>query len=365
MIGAGLAGAAAAWALSRRGYQVTVIEQAAPAWAGGSSHGSARIVRRAYLDPFYVGLTGRAFDLWRELELSTPSTLLRITGGIDHGPGRDPARLVDVLASAGVTASLLPAAEASERWPGMRFDGPVVHHDQAGTVDASAAVGAFLAGLPMQHATVSSIVPGDDHVDLVVDGEPRRVRRVVVAAGAWAGALLGGVVPLPALRVTRQRIFHFPRRDPDTVWPVTIHKTIGHKAPGTEIYHLPGGRDGGPGDARKVAEHDRGIPTAPPSPGAAIAEVDDETRARVTRYVEQWLPGLDPRPFAPATCLYTSTPDDDFVLDRVGGLVVVSACSGHGGKFAPLLGELAADLVDGGEPLPRFRLPRAPAAVGA
>jgi glycine/D-amino acid oxidase-like deaminating enzyme len=72
--------------------------------------------------------------------------------------------------------------------------------------------------------------------------------------------------------------------------------------------------------------------------------------------VQTWLPGLVPEPYAEASCLYTDTPNDDFVLDRVGPLVLASPCSGHGAKFAPVIGELIADLATGSAPVPRFTL---------
>jgi sarcosine oxidase len=85
--------------------------------------------------------------------------------------------------------------------------------------------------------------------------------------------------------------------------------------------------------------------------------VDADSRARVVRYVTEWLPGLEPTPQGEATCLYTTTPSEDFLLDRVGPILVCSPCSGHGAKFAPLIGELVAGLVTGDRPVPdRFRL---------
>jgi sarcosine oxidase len=120
------------------------------------------------------------------------------------------------------------------------------------------------------------------------------------------------------------------------------------------VYHLAGGRDGGPGDDRKIGEHDSGKPT---TAGDRDGLVDAAVRASVVRYVKRWLPGLDPTPRNEATCLYTETPSEDFIVDRVGDLVVCSPCSGHGAKFAPLIGELVADLVTGAGGVPeRFRL---------
>ena len=124
VVGAGLMGSSTAWAAARRGLRVVVIEQREPAHAGGSSAGSARIVRRAYADPFYVRLTGEAFELWRELESSTGTSLLRMTGGLDHGGARDPRTIADALTAEGVPSEVFSARQAMERWPGMHFEGP-------------------------------------------------------------------------------------------------------------------------------------------------------------------------------------------------------------------------------------------------
>jgi glycine/D-amino acid oxidase-like deaminating enzyme len=142
VVGAGLAGAATAWELTRRGVSVALIEQFEPGHSHGSSHGTERIVRRAYADPFYVRLTGRAFDAWALAEEDTGTELLRTTGGLDTGADRDPAGLATLLADEGVPCELLTGAQAEARWPGMRFDGPVLHHPQAAVLDADTAVAA-------------------------------------------------------------------------------------------------------------------------------------------------------------------------------------------------------------------------------
>lgn len=354
IIGGGLAGAGTAWALSRRGLPVVLLEQFAPGHRRGSSHGSARIVRRGYGDALYVALTGRAFELWRELELTSGATLLRMLGGIDFGPRRDVAKIAALLADAAVPHEVLPAAEAMRRWPGMVFDGEVVHHTEAGTVDAARAVDVLLAeaaraGADVRHeAGVSSIERGGVRLHA---GERIAARWVVVAAGGWVAPLLAGLVALPPLRVTRQQIFHFPRLDPTAApWPSVIHESDDNP-----VYHLAGGRDGGAGDDRKIGEHVGGKVITADDRDDVVA---DDARVRLTAYVRRWLPGLDPTPRGEATCLYTNTPSEDFVLDRVGDVVVCSPCSGHGAKFAPLIGELVADLVTGtGAAVPdRFRL---------
>jgi sarcosine oxidase len=353
IIGAGLAGAAAAWSLSRRGVPVTVLEQFGPGHTRGSSHGSARIVRRGYGDGLYVSLTGRAFELWRELESASGTTVLRMLGGIDFGPRRDVPKVAALLADAGVAHEVLPADEAALRWPGMVFEGDVVYHSQAGTMDAALAVEVLLAeatkhGAVVRHDTAATGV--EQHAVTLSDGSRVAARCVVVAAGGWVAPLLAGRLELPPIRVTQQQIFHFPRLDPAApAWPSVIHE------PATSpVYHLAGGRDGGPDDDRKIAEHVGGVVT---TAAERDGRVDPASRARIVEYVRRWLPGLDPTPRTEATCLYTETPSEDFLIDRVGDLVVCSPCSGHGAKFAPLTGELVADLVTGGGDLPeRFQL---------
>jgi len=356
IVGAGLMGAACAYALAKRGRSVVVVEQFAPGHSLGSSHGSARIVRRAYRDELYTRLSGQAFELWRELERSSGVSLLRMLGGLDFGTRRGVAEIAAHLASAGVPHEVLPGAEAAGRWPGMRFSGDVVYHPEAGTLDCAAAVDVFVAaarqkGAEVRYRSAARSVTGSERGAVVTlsDHSVLRAGCAVVAAGAWVAPLIGTVVSLPALRVTQQQIFHFPRLDRSApAWPSVIHEDV------NAVYHLAGGRDGGTGDDRKVGVHDDGMPV---SADGRSGSIDPASRTRVSDYVRDWLPGLDPTPRGEASCLYTITPTEDFILDRVGPIVVCSPCSGHGAKFAPLIGECVADLVTTGTDVPaRFRL---------
>ncbi|MGV9266871.1 FAD-dependent oxidoreductase [Kitasatospora sp. NPDC003701] len=357
VVGAGLMGAATAWHLARRGHRVTLIEAYHIGHQHGSSHGTSRIFRRAYADPFYVGLTGRAADQWRELEHDSATALLRRTGGLDFGPGRDPQGLAAVLGAAGVRCELLGAPAAAERWPHIRFTGPVLHHPDAGVIDADRSVAACVRRAGEHGADIRPgvRVTGVDVRDAVVlhtdDGRELTADTAVIAAGAWLPGL-GLPVRLPPLKVTQQQVFHFRQREPSAAWPVLVAKDAS-----MQVFGLPSGGDGGPVPAFKVAEHDRGTRTTATT---RTGVVDRSSRARVSGFVRDRLPGLDPEPVAGATCLYTTTEDEDFVLDRHGPLVIVSACSGHGAKFAPLIGAMAADLATGRtRPHPRFRMDRA------
>ncbi len=382
VVGAGLAGAAAAAALTARGRSVCVLEAAAPAGRHGSSHGSARIFRRAYPDPFWAALTGRALTGWRDLEARSGRTLLRLTGGVDHGAARHPELVAQALTACAVPHELLDPAAATERWPGLRFAGPVLFHPDAGPLDPERAVAAMLDLARADGAVVATSTPAV-WIETTSDAGPgsRSGVRVhtpagtvtaavaVLAVGAWLPPVLDALgdpvltARVPRLDVRQHQVFHLPRRVPPPAgtvddWPILVHQLApGEGGTGPDdadsLYGLPGGRDAGDAGGIKVAEHDRGIATT-----AATRDgvVDERSRRRVRDYVERWLPGLLPEPYAEASCLYTNTADEDFLLDRAGPLVLASPCSGHGAKFAPVVGELIADLATGAAPIPRFAL---------
>jgi sarcosine oxidase len=158
---------------------------------------------------------------------------------------------------------------------------------------------------------------------------------------------------VPPLRVSQENVYHFPYRDAvndgadgaaGTSWPTFIHKS-----PAIPTYGLPGGRDAG-FRGQKLAEFAGGRRIA--SAANQDGRVDPVNRARMVDYVQRYLPGLHPEPYAEATCLFTSTPSEDFLIDRTDGVTVVSPCSGHGAKFAPLIGDMAADVATGGGRVP-------------
>ncbi len=367
VIGAGLAGSSTAWRLAQAGHEVVVLEQDTPAHRRGSSHGSARIFRDAYAERLYVDLVRDSARGWAELEAAGAALLTR-TGALDHGEGHDPAGLARVLAAAGVEHELLGPAEASARWD-LEFTTPVLWHPGAGVLDAEAAVVAMLDqarahGASLQQGWRVTGVRRHGRGYRVHAGDGRWVdaEQVVVAAGGWLPDLLTELAlpeaftaALPPLEVRQEQAYHFPyARDGDN-WPTFIHKTED-----MVVYGLPGGRDAG-WSGQKVAEYNGGRRIR--SAGAQDGVVHGENRRRVVAYVERHLPGLVPEPYAETTCLFTNTPTEDFVIDRAEGITVLSACSGHGAKFAPLLGELVTALVEGRDTVPgRFRPGRASAA---
>jgi sarcosine oxidase len=367
ILGAGLAGASAAWHLARGGHSVTVLERTTPANAQGSSHGSARIFRYAYPEQLYCDLVVRARQGWDELERESGQELIASTGAVDFGVQRGPRQLAAVLARADVEHELLTAEEASSRWPQIRFDTSVLWHPGAGVIDPDRAVEAMLE---LARASGRARVLTDWEATGIertrtglrvrsAAGETVEGSRIIVAVGGWLpdalqtlGLPSGLVDAMPPLVVRQEQAYHFPYRDQGAgSWPTFIHKNAQ-----LQVYGLPGGRDA---DFRgqKVAQYNGGPAIA--SASAQDGLVREENRRLMTAYVRDFLPGLDPEPYAETTCLFTNTPTEDFVIEAQDDVVLLSACSGHGAKFAPLLGELAGHLLLGTGSVPaEFRLSR-------
>ncbi len=373
IIGAGLSGAAAAWRLAAAGHEVIVLERDVPASPLGSSHGSARIFRYAYPDPFYAGLVVESRRGWDELEAASGTQLITPSGAIDFGTIRNPGQLAGVLDLVGVEHELLSEDAARERWPQLNFNTEVLWHPGAGVIDAETSVKTMLrlaqaAGAELRTAwEVTGVRPGNTgYVITSTSGATVHAEQVIVAAGGWLPELLQGLslpasflARLPEFQVRQENAFHFPYRLPGdqgapaagerASWPTFVYK-----GEDMQSYSLPGGRDAGY-EGQKIAEYNGGkvIPSARQQQHDVI---DPANRARVVGFIEEYVPGLLPTPYAEATCLFTNVPNDDMIIDRIDGITIMSPCSGQGAKFAPYLGELALDLVAGSEaPRDRFR----------
>ncbi len=357
IVGGGAMGSAAAWQLARRGAEVVLLEQFEPGHARGGSHGSTRIVRVGYADPFYVELAATALARWDELEDEAGERLLVETGVIDHGDPPTVRALAEAMAISGHVAEWLSPHAAARRWPGLAFDGDVLYQPRGGRVHADKAVAAMqrLAvahGAVIRHGVrVEEITLRSPGVGVRTASELLPATHVVVAAGSWAPTLLAGILPVPAVTVSLEQPAHFRPREWSDPWPSFIH----HQADATTRTGMsPRGAYGlaGP-DGVKVGFHGVG-PVVDPDGGR---DPDLDALRAIQEYVRRWVPGVDADTAEPSPCLYDMTESADFVIDRVGDITLATGFSGHGFKFTPEIGRLVADLVLDRTPSPaRFRL---------
>jgi sarcosine oxidase len=329
--GGGVMGLAAAWALARAGREPLVLERFRVGHTNGSSHGATRIFRLAYEEEEWVRLAQDALVLWRELERESGTQVLDLTGLVDLPV--EPSRLTATLDACGTAYELLDAEEVERRFDLATQCRMVVFQPEAGVVLADRALEAFGGALDVREETpVRELVPGVDGVRIETDSGPIEARAAVVAAGAWAKPLLASAgIDLPVV-VTRETVAYFRLADERAV-PSVIDYTDG------ETYALTAG----PG-LLKVGVHHSGPPADPDEPGIP----DEAIAAREAAWAVRSFPLARPEPEAVDTCLYTTTADTRFVLERHGPIAVCSACSGHGFKFAPAVGTRVAELVVSG-----------------
>lgn len=344
VIGGGAIGSAAAWQLADRGHRVVLFEQYAPGHARGASHGSSRIFRYSYPLADYVGLAGRAARLWRRLERLDGQQFYVRTGAVEHGDPGAVGRLAKVLRQTGIEHTTFTPDQAAARWPGLRFDGMVLHHPDAGRLHADHAVAALhrqareAGARTLFHTPVTGLRPAASGVRVVTHSGSFRVDQVVVSAGAWTAPLLAAVPTiarrLPALVTTQEQPVHFDSAETPVGWPSFLHHPgAGHAGAG--IYGLASP------DGVKVGEHGTGPRVGPDD---RDFRADPAGVARLRDYASRWIPGVDASTARATTCLYTSTPDGHFVIDRAGPITVAAGFSGHGFKFAPGVGAVLADL---------------------
>lgn len=357
VIGAGVVGAATAYALTARGERVLLVEQHARGHHLGSSHGATRIFRQGYADPEYVALTTRALALWEALEAAAGEELIVRTGAVDHGRPEVVDAIAAALADADIPHESLTPDQAAARWPGIAFEGHVLTHASAGRIRSERTIEVFLtlaertglADLRFDTRVTGLEDHGDDVTVTLSDGSAVRTASVVAAVGSWAPTLVGELLAgrgagLPAIRVTQEQPAHFHSHLPDAAWPSFVHW-----ADGDDVYGLLT-----PGEGVKVGFHGTGPVVDPDHRDFVPVPAEAE---RLQAYVARYVPGVDATEPTFISCLYDNSPDEDFVIDRVGPLTVATGFSGHGFKFAPLLGEMLADLAMGGVPHPRFALP--------
>jgi len=345
-------GSATAFECARRGLDVIGFDRFIPPHAFGSSHGDSRIIREAYFEnPLYVPMVQRALELWRELERLSATALMEQTGGLMIGaPG---GVLVDGARRSaqmhGLQYSMLSARDICSRFPVLTPEHGMVAvwEPRAGVLTPEACVTAHLdqarrSGVILRfEEPVENWHAGNGHVTVFTGLGEYRARQLIICAGAWVDSLLPGMrVPF---RIERQVLHWFePAGDADSFTPTRCPIHLWQFDGDRFFYGFP---DRGAGV--KVAFHHGGETTTLNGlrRDVAVSEVD-EARAAVRRFV----PAADGRLLNSVVCLYTNTPDEHFWIDRhpeQPNVLVASPCSGHGFKFAPVIGEILADLVEG------------------
>jgi sarcosine oxidase len=357
VVGAGGAGAAAAYGLARAGQRVLLLEQHRVGHDRGSSAGPSRIFRLAYEEPDYARMALAARAAWHELERDAGRTLYWRTGGLDLGPAASPAlpRVLASLSDLGARAEVLDRGQLRRRFPQWQVpeDWQAVWAEEAGIVNASLTVEVLAALASVYGAEVREGV----RVEALEPGERPTVRttagtwtcdRLILAAGAWLPELLPTLlpallpdlppVPAPPLRPTLEAVTFYRPRDLDAFrmdrFPVFITHD-GSEAYGFPLFGLPG---------VKLGLHAVGPQTTAET---RSFEVPPRTRARSDAFMARFLPLAAGPVMQARTCLYTSTPDQDFLLaahPACPAVIVASPCSGHGFKFMPLIGQILAAL---------------------
>ncbi len=352
VIGLGGMGSAAAYRLAQRGQKVLGIDQFAPVHNLGSSHGGSRITRQAYLEgPDYVPLLLRAHEMWDELERDSGRSLFTRCGAVMGGPPESRTIAGSTLSAEkfDIPHEILDAAEIRHRFPTITpaDDEVALWEPGAGFVSPEGSVAAHLQlaarhGAELHHEEqVFTWTTTETGVRVGTASSYYTAERLVLCPGAWAPVLLADLGV--DFKVRRQVQYWF---EPADVRPFTDHPVyLWETAEGGQFYGFPAHTTQGV----KVAVHLGGTPCTADTIDRRIH--DDEVRA-VADVVGSRIPTLPATFRRAATCLYTNTPDEHFVIaphPRHPRVVVASGFSGHGFKFVPVVGEILADLVVDGE----------------
>ncbi|MHB2167911.1 N-methyl-L-tryptophan oxidase [Alsobacter sp. R-9] len=355
VVGVGAMGAATCWQLARRGKRVLGLERFDIPNAMGSSHGDTRMIRLAYFEgPAYVPMVRRAHALWHEIGALAGERLLFETGSLDMAAEGDgvvePARQACI--DHGLPYEAMTAAEVMRRWPQFRLPAghAALYQPQGGFIASERGI-VVQAALAMDAGAdiraqerVLGFEPFAGGVRVTTDRGTYEAGSVVLSPGGWIGALAPELASL--FRPYRQVFGWFRPADRapyrmGAMPSFTLKVEDGHYY-GFPLWNHPGVKVGGPHHAREACDPETLSRTARP------ADVD-----LLRDCLRRHLPDLDGDCLALRVCFYTFTSDEHFVIDTLPGhpqVVVASPCSGHGYKFASVMGEILADLATGRQP---------------
>ncbi|MCA1647113.1 MAG: N-methyl-L-tryptophan oxidase, partial [Chloroflexi bacterium] len=349
VLGLGIMGSAAVYQLATRGLRVLGLDAFERGHEHGSSHGTSRAIRKAYFQaPQYVPLVERAYTMWRQLEAESSQELLRVTGSLLVGPP-DSGHIAGTISSAlrnGLRFEVLTQREVSARFPGFRLHDNLtaVLEPSGGVLNSDRCLDTLLSlaqqrGAQLRHGEpVRHWAADGDGLRVETDLATYRADRLIIAAGPWAGAVLAELdLPLSVRRVVN---IHVTPTRPE-LYAADSCPTFAMAVPEGEYYGMPDqGVKIGRGDIGELC-----------TPETVRRTVDPGEIASFMAVLERYLPGARGQLRSTLTCLYTMTPDKHFVIDlHPNNALVAFACgfSGHGFKFAPVIGEVLADLVTKG-----------------
>jgi sarcosine oxidase len=349
IVGAGLLGLAAARSLAAQDRDFVVLEQAEIGHAGAGSKGSCRIFRLGYPERDYVAAARTALARWRELEAETGRTILAPTPHLTFGP--ELTAVHEAMRTAGAPCELLSSATVAQRFAELRVGGPALLETQSAVIAADQALTALAESAGLMAAASRPEANGttrlrtgvrvtgvtDDGRQVALETTAGRVtaRVAVITAGPWTAGLLSGRVDVPTSPTLEQIAYLAPAGEAQSAPIFICHG-------GDSPYGLPV-----PGsDQYKIGIHHSGRTV---EPDAQDQSPDAQLVSRLSEVADRYLPGYRPAPVATERCIYDTTPDEDFVLDRTGNVVIGCGTSGHGFKFGPLFGDWLAALA-GSEP---------------
>ena len=362
VIGTGGMGASAAMHLASRGVRVCGLDRFPPGHDRGSSHRQTRLIRMAYYEhPDYVPLLRRSYELWHDLETIVGRTLLVESGLLLAGPP-DGAVVAGTLRSAAIHSlpvEPMTGRDASDRWPSLRIpeEWTAVYEARGGYLLVEDCVAAHAAaavrlGAHLDHGCTvrgwRTVGHGDHdrHVIVETDIGSYAADRLVVTAGAWAGDLLQ--LPSLPMKVLRKSLFWYqPEATRAAAYAAGRLPCFAFDGPTGFFYGFPAIDERGV----KIAEHTGGTPVADPL--SLDRGIDAREQERVEAVLADHLPklrerpSLRERPTAHSACLYTMSPDGHFVVGlhpRHPNVTIAAGFSGHGFKFASVIGEILADL---------------------
>ncbi|MFD4932487.1 N-methyl-L-tryptophan oxidase [Peribacillus butanolivorans] len=359
VIGLGAMGSTAAYQLAKRGQRVLGLEQFGPAHDQGSSHGGSRIIRQSYFeDPAYVPLLLRAYELWDEIERESGEDILTITGGLMMGPP-DSLTVTGSIESSkqwNLNYEVLEAGDIRRRFPVFTPSSNTLglYEEKAGFVRPERSVYAHLLQAEKHGADLrffESVLsweahPSGEGVRVVTNNGTYEAGKVVISAGAWAPQILKDLGI--SLQVERHIQMFFEPTEGIEPFRIGKHPIYIWEADDyVQLYGFPSSGIGGEG--AKVAFFRKGQPCTPETIDRIVHDHEVEM---MREYLAQGLPQLNGRFLQGKTCMYTNTPDEHFVISEHPNhpqVALAAGFSGHGFKFASVVGEILADIVIDGK----------------